>query len=110
MNQMFNDVDKFLTFDGKYYKLFAYTKTLIHLFSKAKEKKIVILKGSFYSYDGETLGNGLGQAAATLSVDPKLFQKLYSHVINGSPECLTPPPSTSEETSPISENLQLTDS
>lgn len=76
----------------------------------AKSKKICTQAGSHVKYDGESLGNGLAQAAATLATDPNLFQRIYSHVVTGTPSCPTTPPSTNEETPSTSENPPQSDS
>ena len=76
----------------------------------AKAKKICTQSGSHVRYEGGSIGNGLAQAAATLATDPNLFQRLYSHVVTGTPSCPTTPPSTNEETPSISENPPASDS
>jgi len=80
------------------------------LIESAKAKKIVTTAGSHLKYGDISLGNGLAASAATLSVDPNLFQQLYRHVVTGSAQCHTQLPSTNEVTPSTSENLPQSDS
>lgn len=81
------------------------------------EAKVITLKGSHYSFEGEVLGNGAANAATALRLSPNLFKKIYDLTIakalqNAIPivlndaddtedteECLTQHQSTNQETS-----------
>jgi len=87
-----------------------------NLLDAATEAKVIVLKGSHFSFDGDVLGNGAANAATALRLSPNIFKKIYDLTITqalqnvvpitlhdtddaeDTEECLTQPQSTNQET------------
>jgi len=74
-----------------------------NLVKAATEAKIITLKGSHYSFEGEVMGNGAANAATYLRLTPNIFKKIYDLTIAKAIDlpCPIQLPSTNQETSSI---------